>query len=94
MDFTAILDLANSCARETEEQGALHPAVVAALTEAGILRRWVAQDYGGGGVTVSDALAEIGALRPGDGGTGWWTLVAHTTAPPPLPLSQNRSGAG
>ncbi len=80
MDFTAILDLANSCARETEEQGALHPAVVAALTEAGILRRWVAQDYGGGAWTVTDALAEIEALSRADGATGWCTMIANTTA--------------
>lgn len=80
MDFDAILELADSCAPETERAGRLHPDVVAALTQAGILRRWVAAEYGGGSWSVADALREIEALSAADGATGWCTMIANTTA--------------
>lgn len=77
---TAVLELADARAPDTERGGVLHPDVVAALTEHGIFRRWVAAEYGGFAMTVADVLDEIEVLSTADGATGWCTMIANTTA--------------
>ncbi len=77
---TAVLDLADARAIETERGGVLHPDVVSALTEHGIFRRWVASEFGGDASTVSDTLHETEALSRADRATGWCVMIANTTA--------------
>lgn len=77
---TALLDLADDRAIETERGRVLHPDVVAALTDHGIFRRWVASEFGGDATTVTQMLDEIEILARADGATGWCVMIANTTA--------------
>lgn len=64
----------------TEQAGHLHPAVVAALTDAGLFRRWVAAEYGGAAASVTEGLRVIEAASRADGAAGWCVMIANTTA--------------
>ncbi len=75
-----VLDCADGHAAETERLRHLHPAVLSALIEAGLLRGWVAADYGGRGASVSEVLADIEAVSRADGAAGWCVMIANTTA--------------
>jgi alkylation response protein AidB-like acyl-CoA dehydrogenase len=67
-------------ATETERLGYLHPAVVDALTGAGLFRLWVPPEYGGPGATIAEGIEEIIAMGRADGATGWCVMIANTTA--------------
>lgn len=71
---------AEKFASEGEALGRLHPEVVTALTEAGILRRWAATEVGGEAASVSDGLRTIEATSRADGAAGWCVMIANTTA--------------
>ncbi len=75
-----VVNLANQMADATEKAGCLHPGVVEALTDAGLFRRWVAAEFDGAALPVSDALGEIETLAAADGTTGWCVMIANTTA--------------
>lgn len=77
---TSVLDLADARAIETERGGVLHHDVVASLTEHGIFRRWVSDDFGGYADSVNSTLDEIEILARADGATGWCVMIANTTA--------------
>lgn len=74
------LALAEKFASEGEALGHLHPEVVTALTNAGILRRWVASEVGGEAASVTDGLRTIEATSKADGAAGWCVMIANTTA--------------
>jgi alkylation response protein AidB-like acyl-CoA dehydrogenase len=74
------LRVARERASETEAGGHLHPAVTKALTEAGMLRRWVAAECGGEAATVTQVLRTIEATSQADGAAGWCVMIANTTA--------------
>ena len=74
------LQVARDRAVETESLGHLHPDVVAALTDAGLLRLWVAAEYGGEAAPVTDVLSVIEATAKADGAAGWSVMIANTTA--------------
>ena len=74
------LRVARERAAETEILGHLHPAVTQALTEAGMLRRWVAAEYDGEAATVTQVLRTIEATAQADGAAGWCVMIANTTA--------------
>lgn len=73
-------DVARERAAETETLGHLHPDVVAALTDAGMLRRWVAAECGGEAATVTQVLQTIEDTAHADGAAGWCVMIANTTA--------------
>jgi len=75
-----VIECADEHAADTERLRRLHPKVLQALTEAGLLRGWVAAEYGGRGASVSEVLAEIEALSRADGAAGWCVMIANTTA--------------
>ena len=77
---THVLDLADARAADTERAGVLDSDVVAALTEHGIFRRWVAAEWGGQASSVVQMLEEIEDLARADGATGWCVMIANTTA--------------
>lgn len=77
---TDLQALANNHAIETEAAGRLHPTVVSALTNEGVFRRWVAEDFGGAAWFVNATLDEIETLSVADGTTGWCVMIANTTA--------------
>ena len=72
--------VARDRAADTEALGRLHPEVVGALTDAGLLRRWVAAECGGEAATITDVLRSIEASSAADGATGWCVMIANTTA--------------
>ena len=74
------LDLARIRAPDTEALGSLHPEVTRALTDAGMLRRWVAAECGGEAASVTDGLRTIEATAKADGAAGWCVMIANTTA--------------
>lgn len=74
------LQLARDRAAETEALGHLHPDVVGALTDAGMLRRWVAAEFGGEAASVTDVLQTIERTACADGAAGWCVMIANTTA--------------
>ena len=74
------LQLARERASETETLGHLHPEVTTALTDAGMLRRWVAAERGGEASTVTDGLRTIEDTARADGAAGWCVMIANTTA--------------
>ena len=74
------LQLARDLAVETEAQGHLHADVVSALTEAGMLRRWVAAEYDGEAASVTSVLKTIADTSRADGAAGWCVMIANTTA--------------
>lgn len=76
----SVLACADGHATETERLRRLHPEVLQALTEAGLLRGWVAADYGGRGASVSEVLTDIEAVSRADGASGWCVMIANTTA--------------
>lgn len=70
---------ADRLADETEQLGHLHSEVVAQLVESGLLRGWVAEEYGGRNATVREVLGEIEAVSRADGASGWCVMIANTT---------------
>jgi len=74
------LHLARERAPDTEALGSLHPEVTRALTDAGMLRRWVAAECGGEAASVTDGLRTIEATAKADGAAGWCVMIANTTA--------------
>jgi alkylation response protein AidB-like acyl-CoA dehydrogenase len=60
--------------------GHLHDDVTSALTNAGMLRRWVAAEYGGEAASVTSVLQTIEDAARADGAAGWCVMIANTTA--------------
>ena len=79
IDQTA-LDVARDRAPESEVLGHLHDDVTSALTNAGMLRRWVAAEYGGEAASVTSVLQTIEDAARADGAAGWCVMIANTTA--------------
>jgi len=79
IDQTA-LDVARDRAPESEMLGHLHDDVTSALTNAGMLRRWVAAEYGGEAASVTSVLQTIEDAARADGAAGWCVMIANTTA--------------
>ncbi len=80
MNHQTALQVARDRAVETESQGYLHNEVVTALTDAGMLRRWVAAEYEGEAASVTAVLKTIAETAKADGAAGWCVMIANTTA--------------
>lgn len=80
MDVTTALTIAQQRAEKSEAQGRLDDEVVTALTDAGMLRRWVAAEAGGEAAAVTDVLTTIEHASKADGAAGWCVMIANTTA--------------
>lgn len=75
-----VLELARDRSVEGEQAGFLHPDVFHALAEGGVLRGWVAEDFGGRAASIVDVLADIEAVSVADGAAGWSVMIGNTTA--------------
>jgi alkylation response protein AidB-like acyl-CoA dehydrogenase len=76
----SLLELADQRSAEGEQNRSLHPDVFNALAESGMLRGWVAEEFGGRAVSVTEVLSEIEAVSVADGAAGWSVMIGNTTA--------------
>ncbi len=75
-----VLTVADEHAADSERLRCLHPAILGALTDARLLRGWVAAAYGGRGASLAEVLHDIEAVSGADGAAGWCVMIANTTA--------------
>ncbi|MGI9605831.1 MAG: acyl-CoA dehydrogenase family protein [Acidimicrobiales bacterium] len=78
LDTAAVV--ANAHALDHEHARRLSSEVMSALHQSGVLRGWIAAEYGGAALGVSDVLDQIATLSRADGATGWCVMIANTTA--------------
>jgi len=76
----SILELADSRSGDSEDNRRLNPDVFEALAESGMLRGWVAEEFGGRAASIAEVLADIEAVSVADGAAGWSVMIANTTA--------------
>lgn len=76
----SVLAIADGRSVDGEKSRQLHPEVFLALAESGILRGWVAEEFGGRGAPVTEVLADIEAVSAADGAAGWSVMIGNTTA--------------
>ncbi len=69
-----------SRAAEIEELRRLPDDLAASLVEAGLVRLWVAKDYGGPQEHICRGLDLITDAAYHDGSVGWFVMIANTTA--------------
>ena len=73
-----MLALAAAGAAEAEARGALDPALVVAMAEAGIFRALVPSELGGGEVHPATLRAGIELIAAADGAAGWCGAIGAT----------------
>ncbi len=76
----SILEMADAKAPDGEQHRRLNPEVFHALAESGMLRGWVAEEFGGRATSVLEVLADIEAVSVADGAAGWSVMIGNTTA--------------
>ena len=69
-----------SRSEEIEHHRTLPRDLVDSLTDAGLFRFWVPEEYGGAQVSVATGLDTFIELARHDAATGWCTFIANTTA--------------
>ena len=70
-----LVPMLRSEAREIERLGAMPPAVLAALTDAGIFKMAMPLELGGYALGARDAVEIVSALGRGDGSAAWMAFV-------------------
>lgn len=75
----ALLPLVAAAAAEEEADRRLSPAVVDALTDAGLFRLLVPRRHGGDGASIGTLLDAAAAVARGDGSTGWVVALLGVT---------------
>ena len=75
-----LVPLVEAEADNSEQQGTMPPAVVAALREAGLLSLMVPRELGGGEVSAVTALAVFEELSAADASIGWSMMANASTS--------------